>query len=223
MAEVENKDTTKQYTKHAKAFGQFCRDIYGCRDFEDCRTHIQNYADALLAKGLSAGTIHTCLAAVCRTWQAPMGDVQKPKRVSAANSRSRGAKKSDHRTDTKETVSQRLADFQKVVGIRRDECWNLRGNNFKQDENGHWCVEVVKGKGGKYQLQRVSDDKVEFIRSYFDGTSRYVFSKDEMNNKIDLHAMRAQAARDRYREYANKLRADLFMTGWHSWLCRFST
>ncbi|MEG1549699.1 MAG: hypothetical protein RR395_04650, partial [Ruthenibacterium sp.] len=95
----------------------------------------------------------------------------------------------------------RLVAFQKCVGIRRSELGKLTCKNFKQDENGNWCVEVKKGKGGKYQLQRILPDNVDFVRAYFDGSTSKVFSDDEMNNKIDLHAMRGANARKAYEMY----------------------
>ena len=42
----------------------------------------------------------------------------------------------------------------RCVGIRRHEYRALRCENFVVDESGYPCVEVRKGKGGKYQLQR---------------------------------------------------------------------
>ncbi len=208
LSEVENRRTREQYTKHAKEFGSFCKREFGCRDFEDCRPFIQEYSKVLIDKQVSASTIHTYLAAICRAWQVPMHEIEKPRRISARNTRSRGVKRSDARVDARASASQPLVDFQKVVGIRRSELRNLRGGSFKQDESGYWCVEVLKGKGGKYQLQRIPESQVAFIRAYFDGRHAYVFSKDELNNKIDLHALRAQAARERYHEYEHRLRTD---------------
>ena len=54
----------------------------------------------------------------------------------------------------------------------------------------------------------VAEDKVELVWAYFDDGKSYVFTKTEMNNKIDLHAIRGQVARERYQEYEGKLRAD---------------
>ena len=86
----------------------------------------------------------------------------------------------------------------------------LRCNNFVVDESGYPCVEVEKGKGGKYQLQRIMPDDVEFVQSYFpeDAEDRFVFTKAEMDNKIDLHAIRADVAKRAYQYYLDRLQND---------------
>lgn len=94
--------------------------------------------------------------------------------------------------------------------VRPAEYGELCGRNFKQDENGYWCVEVEKGKGGKYQLQRIPAGKLEFIRLYFDGLKPddYIFKKSELVNKIDLHAKRATIAKEHYNRYIQMFEAD---------------
>ncbi|MEG1639783.1 MAG: hypothetical protein RR415_10370 [Ruthenibacterium sp.] len=96
-----------------------------------------------------------------------MNEISKPKRMAADITRSR------HNDDNAQGAWEednpkyaRLVAFQKRVGIRRAEIASLTGENFKQDENGNWCVEVKKGKGGKYQLQRILPDDVAFVRAY---------------------------------------------------------
>ena len=59
----------------------------------------RDYADFLIEKGYSAGTIHTYLAAVCRIWNVAMDTIQKPVRHVAQNTRSRGIKASDSRKE----------------------------------------------------------------------------------------------------------------------------
>lgn len=158
-----------------------------------------------MAKGLSADTIHTYLSFPCAFFNIPMNTISKPKRIAAAITRSR-----DNGGNTQGTQQEndaeyaRLVVFQKCVGIRRAELARLTGENFKQDENGSWCVEVKKGKGGKYQLQRILPEDVDFVRGYFDGSTSKVFSSEEMNNKIDLHAMRSANARKAYEMYLKR-------------------
>ena len=96
---VEPVDITKkserQYKNHAIKFGRWCKETYKCRHFDDCKSHIQDYADFLVKEGYSASTIHTYLAAVCRVWGVDMGTVQKPERHVSQNTRSRGEKAVD--------------------------------------------------------------------------------------------------------------------------------
>ena len=45
-----------------------------------------------------------------------------------------------------------------------------------------------------------------FVRSYFNGTADFVFSRAELDNKIDLHHLRAVQAQRAYRYYEMRLR-----------------
>ena len=74
------------------------------------------------------------------------------------------------------------------------------------DESGYLCVEVAKGKGGKRQLQRVPHGYEDFIRTFFNGNAdEFVFAKEEVENKIDLHHLRHVAVLREYRYYEQRL------------------
>ena len=201
-------DSLQQYITHAVRYGEWCKQMYSARTLADCETHIQDYADHLVAKGLSASTIHTYLAGVCFVWDVPLDSIQKPIRYTSEFSRSRSEKASHTRRDTKREASPRLCAFQEATGIRRTECLRLRQNCLVRDESGNLCVEVRRGKGGKRQLQRVRAGYEELISGYFDGSTDYVFSKEEMRNKIDLHGIRHDNALAAYEFYVNKLTSD---------------
>lgn len=200
--------SAKMYKNHAVKFGEWCKAQYGCRTPDECRPHIQVYADWLTACGKSPNTIHTYLAGVCRWFEIPLDSINKPKRVVADNTRSRGVKAVDSRSDAQPEASPRLYDFAKLVGIRRDEYKHLRGDDLVVDESGYFCVRVRRGKGGKYQEQRIAPEDVDFVRSYFDGSTNNVFSKVEMKNKIDLHHLRALRAQRAYHDYLARLETD---------------
>lgn len=85
----------------AVKYGEWCKRTYRCRHFVDCRPHIQDYADWLVEQDKSPSTVHTYLAGVCRVFEVPLADIQKPKRVTSQNIRSRGLKNVDSRQDTK--------------------------------------------------------------------------------------------------------------------------
>lgn len=194
-----------QYRQHAIKFGEWCKKEYGVKAFADCKPYIQKYADWLVSKGLRDSTVHTYLAAVCRFFDVNLGTISKPKRVCAHNTRSRGKKKSDARRSASREASPRLYDFALKVGIRRAEYGHLLREDFVIDESGHPCVFVAKGKGGKKQLQRILPEDVSFVRSYFDGSEKYVFSRAEMRNDIDLHALRAVQAHRAYEYYCRRI------------------
>ena len=201
-------DSIKQHKNNAIKFGQWCKETYHCRTPEDCIGHIQDYVSYLTKQGLSASTIHTYLAGVCYAFRINLADVQKPARVTAKNQRSRGQKLSDARADAQRDISPRLYDFASAVGCRRAEYAQLRQCDLVTDVNGHLCVLIRRGKGGKKQFQRILPDDIPFVQSYFDGSGEFVFAKEELQNKLDLHALRAKQARKAYEYYMSRIRCE---------------
>ena len=198
--------TIKQHKNNAIKYGQWCKRTYHCRTPEECKQHLQDYVAYLENQGLSAPTIHTYLAGICYAFEVNLADVKKPPRITAQNQRSRGVKPSDTRGDTQRDVSPRLYDFASAVGCRRAEYAALRQNDLVTDVNGHLCVLIRRGKGGKKQFQRILPDDIGVVKTYFDGSDGFVFTKSEIQNKLDLHALRANQARKAYAYYFDRLR-----------------
>ena len=202
--------TEKQYRNHAVKFASWCKEQYGCRMLEECSTHIQDYADFLVAQGRTPSTIHTYLAGICRICGIPLADIQKPIRVVAENTRSRGTKAVDGRADSSREASPRLYDFAQVVGIRRAEYLHLTPDDLVFDDFGHPCILIRKGKGGKRQLQRILPEELPAIKAVFDAPAdeQHLFSRDELENKIDLHHLRALRAQKMYRYYLDRIETE---------------
>lgn len=202
--------TEKQYRNHAIKFANWCKEQYGCRTLDECSAHIQDYADFLVAQGKSPSTVHTYLAGICRICGVPLADIQKPIRVVAENTRSRGMKAVDSRTDSSREASPRLYDFACIVGIRRAEYLHLAPDDLVTDDFGNWCIRVKKGKGGKRQLQRILPEELPAIKAVFDAPAdeQHLFSRDELKNKIDLHHLRAQRAQKMYRYYLDRIETE---------------
>ena len=203
-----SKSSEQQYQRNTIKFANWVKATYGVRDFSDCKPYIQSYCDYLASTGKSASTIHTYIAAPCRYFDVHMEDIEKPLRYCSENKRSRGTPKADSRKNAKREASHRLWDFASVVGVRRNEYRRLRRNDLVVDESGYTCVRVTRGKGGKFQLQRVLPEDEEFIRAYFDNSESYVFSEEEMANKQDLHSLRAAQARRAYEYYLGRIEAE---------------
>ena len=177
--------TEKQYRNHAIKFANWCKEQYGCLMLEDCSAHIQDYADFLVAQGRTPSTIHTYLAGICRICGVPLADIQKPIRVVAENTRSRGTKAVDGRADSSREASPRLYDFAQVVGIRRAEYLHLTPDDLVFDDFGHPCILIRKGKGGKRQLQRILPEELPAIKVVFDAPAdeEHLFSRDELKTR----------------------------------------
>lgn len=205
------KKSERQYKNHAIKFGLWCKENYKCRHFDDCKSHIQDYADFLIKEGYSASTIHTYLAAVCRVWGVDMDTIQKPVRHVSENTRSRGEKAVDKRKDAQREASPRLYDFAARVGLRRREYLRLYGDSLVEDESGYPCIRV-RGKGGKVQYQRILPADIQFVCSYFTDkdANECIFDRKELTNKIDLHHLRASQAKRAYLHYLDAIRAPAF-------------
>ena len=209
----KNKDTPIlaktefQYKKHALKYVAWAKSIYRCKTLDDCKEHIQDYANYLIASGKTASTTHTYLAGICRVLDVPLENISKPIRVVAENTRSRGTKAVDIRKDAGREVSPRLYDFASIVGIRRNEYLHLRPDDLVWDDFGNPCILVRKGKGGKRQLQRILPDELPAIREVFQhpADEQHLFSKAELSNKIDLHHLRALRAQMMYQYYLDRI------------------
>lgn len=146
------KKTENQYKKHTLKYAEWAKAAYGCKTLEECKSHVQDYANYLTASGKTPSTTHTYLASICRVFDIPLSDIKKPIRVVAHNTRSRGAKAVDERKDAGRDASPRLYDFASIVGIRRNEYLHLCPDDLVEDDFGNPCILVRKGKGGKRQL-----------------------------------------------------------------------
>ena len=201
--------TLYRYKGYMINYALWCKRTYRARKIKDCEHHVQDYIDYLLKQGKSPSTIHTYVAGICHCLEVPIGSMSLPKRVTANATKSRGGHAVDKRSDAQRTASPRLYDFAAAVGIRRAEYAALRGDDLVRDENGYLCVRVRRGKGGKYQLQRLLPQDEMYVQSFFSGNNNdFVFSKQEMENKIDLHCLRQKHAWDCYLYYANRLKAE---------------
>ena len=213
LSRKEKKDTSmlakteRQYKKHTLKYAEWAKVTYGCKTLDDCKSHIQDYANYLTASGKTASTTHTYLAGICRVLDVPLEDINKPIRVVAHNTRSRGTKAVDIRKDAGREASPRLYDFASIVGIRRNEYLHLRPDDLGWDDFGNPCVLVRKGKGGKQQLQRILPEELPAIQKVFQhpADEQHLFSKEEMTNKIDLHHLRALRAQQMYKYYLERI------------------
>lgn len=214
---VKNNNTRSAQIKDVKAFAGFCKE-HGLSPLTQPQESLQAYSDALVEGGrYSAGTIHRKLSGPCKALSVTMDQISKPKRTADKITRGRRPDGTKKRGDMEAERPRfaRLVSFQRAVGIRRAELARLRGRDLVTDESGYLCVSVRKGKGGKDQLQRIAPGQEDLVRSVFAsvGPAERVFSASEMANKINLHGLRAEAARQAYRHYQRELAADPSVRG----------
>ncbi|HFR3774266.1 TPA: hypothetical protein ACHVGQ_000474 [Streptococcus suis] len=209
--DVTNNTSRTSYKRSATRFSKWAKENNIKKISEISEEVLQRYHDDLKndPKQYTAATIHTYLAPIAKASGINLNRIKKQKRTSDQIVRGRKHEANEQGKRQKlNSLFSRLVQFQKVVGIRRNELKNLRGKDLKFDKHGNCYIHVKRGKGGKKQLQYILPKDVEIVRRTFEGIGEDepVFSDKEMNNQINLHALRAQHARDSYFYYLNRIR-----------------
>ena len=212
LPKIQNNKTGSSYKKHLKNFARWAKSQGYRRPEQITRDVIQEYEQYLEGspKQYSPATIHTYLTPVCAAADVNMAEIRKPKRTagSIVRGRRRDAdgqevirnKQGDRQADNPKYA--RLVALQRVTGIRRSELARLTGSDLLQKgHNLYVCVR--KGKGGKQQNQYILPQDRQIVREIFAGIGpdQKIFSREEMNNTINLHGMRAAHGRDCYQHY----------------------
>lgn len=196
----QNDVTRKAYVRNTKKYIYFCRENFNCKSYEECKNHIQDYADYLKMNGYTPSSIHTYIAAACAAFDVKMDTIDKPKRIVSKFIRNRSIPKNMRTSQDLENPKWAyIVEFQKRVGIRRNELLHLKGKDFIETSKGCF-VHVNRGKGGKKQYQRIMSEDVDFVKKYFCyvGKEDYIFDKKYFANALPFHKLRAECARDCY-------------------------
>ncbi|HEM4927519.1 TPA: hypothetical protein ACGO5H_001846 [Streptococcus suis] len=211
--DVTNNTSRTSYKRSATRFAKWAKENNIKKISDITEVVLQKYHDDLKndPKQYTPATIHTYLAPICKAVDINLNRIRKQKRTSDKIVRGR-QRESNEQGKKQELDSRfsRLVEFQKVVGIRRNELKNLTGSDMKLDEDGNCYVYVKRGKGGKKQLQYILPQDVTVVKRTFEGIKddEPVFSPQEMNNQINLHALRAQHSRDSYFFYLDKINSN---------------
>ena len=205
--------TLKQTHKNIEKFSDFARNELGINNTRQIAGReiatVQAYSDHLQKNGYSPATIHTYLAAPCKALNIPMQEIHKPIRYASAITKGRTNYKNEQgRKEELNPKYERFCNFQRITGIRREELENLKKNDFREDKNGFYVI--VVGKGGKYQEQKIErPEDIAYIKQAIkEAKNDYIFSKEECNNKINLHKMRAENAYKMYCYYKKRIETE---------------
>ena len=208
---ITDRDTKRAYKAAIKRFCSWTKENNYTREevLGNPQAYLQQYSDNLKSRGLSPASIHTYIAAPCKGLGVPMQHVSKPDRAIGEITRSRGGKNPRGKKDAEKPEYARLVVFQEAVGLRRAELAHLQGRDL-QKRDGALYVVVRQGKGGKEQWQRVLPRDARVVADTFKGIGKAerVFTAEEMNNRIDLHGMRAAHARECYDYYAARIKQE---------------
>lgn len=213
----KNNNTETSYKRSINQFVEWAKKRgYKTAD-EVTKETIQEYEEFLEGhpKSYQPSTIHTFLTPICVATGVSMGEIRKPKRTAGKIVRSRN-KGTDGKCKNSQGLKEecdpkyaRIVSFQRAVGIRRAELARLLGVDLSH-RNDEWYVIVQRGKGGKQQRQYILPENVDTVREIFRNTEpmENVFSKEELNKKIDFHGLRAENARRCYEYYVKKIEAE---------------
>lgn len=192
--------TRAQYLRNAKAFVRYCREMHDSHSLAECFPHVQEYCNHLVAKGYTPPTVHTYIAAVCKVLQIDLATIDKPVRHVADYVRGRVKVDRGASGDLSDPRWAYVVEFNRCVGIRREELMRLCGRDFVMDESGHPCVFVRRGKGGKPQLQLIDEENAQFVKKYFDAVApnEFVFERKLFSNDLNFHLLRAKEAKRYY-------------------------
>lgn len=208
---ITNAVTEKQYRRHIGYFAAWAKQTHQIRvasDVVDSRTLLQEYADYLLEKGYQPDTVHSYLAPVAKGLRLSLASIVKPKRSAGKIKKTRNPKANKQgQREAADAKHARLIEAAKVLGVRRDELSALTGDCLVRDYAGNLCVRVRSGKGGKMQMQRILPKDEAFVIDLFSGIAprQRVFGRDELKNKIPLHALRRNHAQEAYDYYLHQV------------------
>lgn len=216
LSNITDNHSVKTYKRACRKFVNWLETAKNIKYFEDIPEdkrveYVQAYERFMENECLSAHTIHTYLAPICKTMGFSMAKINKPLRTAGRIKRSRDVTaNAQGKREAEDERFKRLVDAQRALGLRRDELGKLTGRDLiKTSKNGLY-VRVGRGKGGKFQLQKILPQHEDRIREIWKGIgpNDKVFTKGEMKNKIDLHSMRADLAKEAYKYYAEKIEKD---------------
>lgn len=125
---------------------------------------IQEYTDTLVKRKLSAATVHTYIAPVCKAFGISMSQIRKPPRKSGDIVRN--TKLKQNAAGARQELSprfERIVRFARIVTIRPQAMVALTIDNLMMDENGDWLI-VKKDKGGKESIQYLFPHEVAYVR-----------------------------------------------------------
>lgn len=207
---VTNNTSRTSYKRSATRFSKWAKENKIKKISDITEEVLQQYHNNLQQdpKQYTAATIHTYLAPIAKAARINLNRIKKQKRTSDKIIRGRKLESNQQgKRQELNSLFSRVVEFQKVVGIRRNELKNLTGSDLIEDEYGNCYVLVKRGKGGKKQMQYILPKDIALVKQTFSGIGENepVFTDEEMKNQINLHGLRAQHARDSYFYYLEKI------------------
>ena len=187
-------NTMKNYQRIADQYADYLKshDLNKIT-LEEAKDHVQEYLDYLHdEKELSAQSIHTSCAGLCKIFHCTMWEYNIPSRSISELERGQHT----FADMTPQEQIEKLKEYpvwqaNSILGMRKNELINLRADMIKE-KNDRIEIEYV-GKGGKHNRQIFTDKKeIEYIRSLKANKEPLdrIFDKKEVKHTPNLHKAR---------------------------------
>ena len=196
--------TFETYMKQGCAFAKWAKLEHGSRTLAEARPYVESYLQSGIDRGLSAYTLSTQRAALCKLYGCTARDfaIQLPERRREDIQRSRKKAARDYGF-SKENNADILA-FARVTGLRRHELAAVKPEQIRQNTDGSVTICQIKGKGGKVRDIDVLLGKEEAVLKFAGNPAgRPVFSS--VPSHMDVHGCRREYANAMYHSYQEKL------------------
>lgn len=214
--QILNADTTKYHIYSKNTMNNYQHEIDRFADFleskdmkklslQDAEKEVQGYLDHLTnEKGLSAYSVHTACAALCKVFHTDMKDYDKEQRT--ISKLERGSKTySEHLIE--ELEKDRIWCINRdYLGMRKNELLNLRARDIKEI-NGRVEIHYV-GKDGKHnrQIYTVEYEK-EFVLALKQDKKEEerIFDRQKVKQSKNLHKARELRCKAVYERVINDI------------------
>ena len=197
--------TFETYMKQGCAFANWAKAQYKCRTLEAARPYVETYLQNGIDRGLSAYTLSTQRAALCKLYGCKAGDfaIQLPERRREDIQRSRNEAARDYGFSKENNTD--ILDFARATGLRRHELAAVKPEQICQNTDGSVTICEVKGKGGKVRHIDVLPGKEAAVLKFAGNPAgKPVFAS--VPSHMDVHGCRREYANAMYHTYQEKLR-----------------
>lgn len=197
--------TFETYMKQGCAFANWAKAQYKCRTLETARPYAETYLQNGIDRGLSAYTLSTQRAALCKLYGCTARDfaIQLPERRREDIQRSRNEAARDYGFSKENNTD--ILDFARATGLRRHELAAVKPEQIRQNTDGSVTICEVKGKGGKVRDIDVLPGKEAAVLKFAGNPAgKPVFAS--VPSHMDVHGCRREYANAMYHTYQEKLR-----------------
>ena len=162
------------------------------------------YLQRGIDRGLSAATLSTQRAAICKLYGISADDLRitLPERRRADITRSRNHVARDRGFSEQKNTD--IVAFAKATGLRRHELAAVRPENIRVRADGSVCLDGIIGKGGKTRSIDVLPGHESAVLRYLEAPEgRHIFER--VPSHMDVHGYRREYANEMYRATLERL------------------